>query len=89
MTWLLPQSPHLRPGHQRQVQRGQAGGGRGWEGGAVQRGAGGAGQGGGPGGCGVVLQKVPSKANPKVCNHGEGPSRGLLLVESGYYRFHI
>ena len=25
-----------------------------------------------------MLQKVPSEANPKVCNHGEGPSRGLL-----------
>ena len=23
--------------------------------------------------CGVVLQKVPSEANPKVLNHGEGP----------------
>ena len=22
-------------------------------------------------------------------NHGEGPHYGLLLVESGYYRFHI
>ena len=21
----------------------------------------------------AVLQKVPSEANPKVCNHGEGP----------------
>ena len=21
----------------------------------------------------LVLQKVPSEANPKVCNHGEGP----------------
>ena len=21
----------------------------------------------------VVLQKIPSEANPKVCNHGEGP----------------
>ena len=21
----------------------------------------------------LVLQKIPSKANPKVCNHGEGP----------------
>ena len=21
----------------------------------------------------IVLQKVPSEANPKVCNHGEGP----------------
>ena len=28
----------------------------------------------------VVLQKVPSEANPKVRN---------LLVESGYYCFHI
>ena len=37
----------------------------------------------------VVLQKVPSEANPKVRNHGEGPYSGLLLVESGYYRFHI
>ena len=26
---------------------------------------------------------------PKVRNHGEGPYQGLLLVESGYYRFHI
>ena len=24
-------------------------------------------------GCEVVLQKVPSEANPKVRNHGEGP----------------
>ena len=23
--------------------------------------------------CGIVLQKVPSEANPKVRNHGEGP----------------
>ena len=37
----------------------------------------------------LVLQKVPSEANPKVRNHGEGPYYGLLLVESGYYRFHI
>ena len=22
-------------------------------------------------------------------NHGEGPYKGLLLVKSGYYRFHI
>ena len=29
----------------------------------------------------LVLKKV----HPKVRNHGEG----LLLVESGYYRFHI
>ena len=26
----------------------------------------------------AVLQKVTSEANPKVRNHGEGPSRGLL-----------
>ena len=55
MTLLLLQSPHLRPRHQRQVERGQAGGGRGGEGGAVQRGAGGPGQGGGPGGSGVSI----------------------------------
>ena len=29
------------------------------------------------------------KVHPKVRNHGEGPYSGLLLVESGYYRFHI
>ena len=29
------------------------------------------------------------KFHPKVRNHGEGPYQGLLLVESGYYRFHI
>ena len=33
------------------------------------------------------------KVHPKVRNHGEGPYQGpyqgLLLVESGYYRFHI
>ena len=29
------------------------------------------------------------KFHPKVRNHGEGPYEGLLLVESGYYRFHI
>ena len=34
----------------------------------------------------LVLQKVPSEANPKVRNHGEGPYYGLLLVESGYFR---
>ena len=37
----------------------------------------------------LVLQKVASEADPKVRNHGEGPYQGLLLVESGYYRFHI
>ena len=37
----------------------------------------------------VVLQKVPSELHPKVRSHGEGPYQGLLLVESGYYRFHI
>ena len=26
-----------------------------------------------PGNWRLVLQKVPSEANPKVCNHGEGP----------------
>ena len=26
---------------------------------------------------------------PKICNHGEGPYQGLLLVESTYLRFHI
>ena len=26
---------------------------------------------------------------PKVRNHGEGPYQGLLLVERGYYLFHI
>ena len=30
----------------------------------------------------LVLQKVPSEANPKVRNHGEGSYSGLLLVES-------
>ena len=37
----------------------------------------------------LVLQKVASELHPKVRNHGEGPYYGLLLVESGYYRFHI
>ena len=37
----------------------------------------------------LVPQKVPSEGNPKVRNHGEGPYQGLLLVESGYYHFHI
>ena len=39
-----------------------------------------------------VSRWVTSASNegyPKVCNHGEGPYKGLLLVESGYYRFHI
>ena len=40
-------------------------------------------------GSAVVLQKVASEDDPKVRNHGEGPYWGLLLVESGYYRFHI
>ena len=30
-----------------------------------------------------------TKVHQKVRNHGEGPYQGLLLVESGYYRFHI
>ena len=29
-----------------------------------------------------------TKVHPKVRNHGESPYWGLLLVESGYYRFH-
>ena len=37
-------------------------------------------------GTAVVLQ---TKVHPKVRNHGEGPYKGLLLVESGYYRLHI
>ena len=34
----------------------------------------------------LVLWNDPSV---KLYNHGEGPYKGLLLVESGYYRFHI
>ena len=37
----------------------------------------------------IVLQNVASELHPKVRNHGEGPYQGLLLVESGYYGFHI
>ena len=33
--------------------------------------------------------EIETKVHPKVRNHGEGPYQGLLLVESGYYRFHI
>ena len=33
--------------------------------------------------------ELETKVHPKVRNHGEGPYYGLLLVESGYYRFHI
>ena len=55
------------------------------------------GQGGGQGQERRPLQVPPSpsslevqtKVHPKVRNHGEGPYKGLLLVESGYYRFHI
>ena len=36
--------------------------------------------------CWVELQ---TEVHTKVCNHGEGPYWGLLLVESGFYRFHI
>ena len=36
--------------------------------------------------CGLELE---TKVHPKVRNHGEGRYLGLLLVESGYYRFHI
>ena len=36
-----------------------------------------------------VIEQCFKKYHPKVRNHGEGPYQGLLLVESGYYRFHI
>ena len=36
-----------------------------------------------------LLVEIQTKVHPKVRNHGEGPYSGLLLVESGYYRFHI
>ena len=35
------------------------------------------------------LLEFEKKVHPKVRNQGEGPYYGLLLVESGYYRFHI
>ena len=35
------------------------------------------------------LLQLESKVHSKVRNQGEGPYEGLLLVESGYYRFHI
>ena len=38
---------------------------------------------------GVGPEQCFKKFHPKVPNHGEGPYEGLLLVESGYYRFHI
>ena len=38
---------------------------------------------------GYWLLELEAKVHPKVRNHGEGPYLGLLLVESGYYRFHI
>ena len=37
-------------------------------------------------GCWLEIQ---TKVHPKVRNHGEGHYKGLLLVESSYYRFHI
>ena len=37
----------------------------------------------------IIQLKVTVKVHPKVRNHGEGPYQGLLLVESGYYCFHI
>ena len=33
--------------------------------------------------------ELETKVHPKIRNHGEGPYQGLLLVESGYYCFHI
>ena len=38
---------------------------------------------------GGLVPELETKVHPKVRNHGEGPYKGLLLVESGYYRFHI
>ena len=35
------------------------------------------------------ILELETKVHPKVRNHGEGHYWGLLLVESGYYRFHI
>ena len=35
------------------------------------------------------VTEVETKVHPKVRNHGEGPYKGLLLVESGYYHFQI
>ena len=37
----------------------------------------------------LYLVELETKVHPKLRNHGEGPYLGLLLVESGYYRFHI
>ena len=42
-----------------------------------------------PGDDGGLGSSASIKVYPKVRNHGEGPYKGLLLVESGYYRFHI
>ena len=36
--------------------------------------------------CRVQLE---TKVNTEACNHREGPYKGLLLVESAYYRFHM
>ena len=33
--------------------------------------------------------ELETEVHTKVRNHGEGPYKGLLLVESGYYHFHI
>ena len=45
-----------------------------------------------PSRCNTAL-KVRARNEPsrslKFHNHGEGPYEGLLLVERGYYRFHI
>ena len=87
MTLLLLQSPHLRPGHQRQVERGQAGGGRGWEGGAVQRGAGGAGQGGGPGGSGVSI--LPAEPGPGVAELPQLPADPAAVMLQSYKDNHF
>ena len=37
----------------------------------------------------LTLLELETKVHRKVRNHGEGPYLSLLLIESGYYRFHI
>ena len=37
----------------------------------------------------LLILELETKVHLKVCNHGEGPYKGLFLVESGYYRYHI
>ena len=37
----------------------------------------------------VPSLELETKVHPRGRNHGEGPYQGLLIVESGYYHFHI